>query len=233
MTDETKPTHGALGGPKAKAGKNRRLPAVRGWEWNAVREHAAQLVADGELSGVEIGRRLHVSDRTIDTWKQAPEFRARVEEHLARYRERFLQEGLADKARRIAEITKLYYLLEVEIEFRAADFRRRGLKHDSTGLVSEKVKQIGSGEFAERISEFTIDTAVVGLMASLLKQIAEELGQYNRPFEADVNPAVGVAAPAAKQPSPIDLDALSIDELNELERLVRKATINAARTLPH
>src|SRR5262245_55601722 len=50
----------------------------------------------------------------------APEFRGRVEEHLARYRQRFLQKGLAEKARRIAKLTKLFYQLEAEIEFRGA-----------------------------------------------------------------------------------------------------------------
>jgi hypothetical protein len=66
-------------------------PVSKGWQWNALREHAAQLVADGELSSAQIGKRIHVSDRTVDTWRQVPDFRARVEEHLlTRYRERFL-----------------------------------------------------------------------------------------------------------------------------------------------
>src|SRR5215831_20670194 len=118
MTDETKPTHGALGGPKAKAGKNRRLPAVRGVGMER-RQGTRRAIGSRRRTQRRGDRsassRLGSYDRHLEAGAGVSR---RVEEHLARYRERFLQEGLADKARRIAEITKLYYLLEVEIEFR-------------------------------------------------------------------------------------------------------------------
>src|SRR5258705_204268 len=111
MTKENKLTPDGSGNPKTKSKKKRRLPVSRGWQWTAIREHAAQLVADAELSSAEI-----------------------------------------------------------------------------------------------------------------VEQIARELGHYGRLSVAEMSLAAGIAVPVQhqQQPSPIDLDALSVDELAELERLAAK-----------
>ena len=56
---------------------------------------AALLVADDCLPDREIAAAVGVCERTIRAWKKAPEFAARVEEHLTAYRAQLARESLA------------------------------------------------------------------------------------------------------------------------------------------
>jgi hypothetical protein len=76
---------------------------VRPWTWNASRELAAQLVADKQLTNIEIARRAGVSDLQLNRWKLAPEFASRVTEHVATFRARITTTGLARRENRIAK----------------------------------------------------------------------------------------------------------------------------------
>lgn len=53
--------------------------------WNEQRIQAAQHVASGRLTDLEIAAEVGISDRQLRRWKRIPEFRARVEQQLAAY----------------------------------------------------------------------------------------------------------------------------------------------------
>src|SRR5258705_9431509 len=89
----------------------------KGWLWSATKDRAAVMLARGDSIN-EAARVLRVNEKTIDDWKRAPEFAARLEEQIAKFRERFLRNGLAAKERRLAKLTDLYQRLESEIEAR-------------------------------------------------------------------------------------------------------------------
>jgi hypothetical protein len=62
---------------------------------NPSKETAASLVAEGRLRIREIAQRVGVSEKTIDRWKQRPEFLARVDEIFANFRKQLIAERLA------------------------------------------------------------------------------------------------------------------------------------------
>ena len=51
------------------------------WQWTPAKSTAASLVAEGERIR-KIAQRVGVSEKTIDRWKQRPEFRARVDDAI-------------------------------------------------------------------------------------------------------------------------------------------------------
>ena len=64
----------------------------------AKREQAAQLVADDNLTDDEICAKVGVSNRQLDRWKAIPEFKARGHEHVAAWKARIMERGIAIKA---------------------------------------------------------------------------------------------------------------------------------------
>lgn len=73
------------------------------WTWNARRELAAQLIADNQLSNDQIAARIGVTPKTITLWKrEAPEFAARIAEHVTTFRKNITAFGLVLKQNRIA-----------------------------------------------------------------------------------------------------------------------------------
>jgi DNA-directed RNA polymerase specialized sigma24 family protein len=72
-----------------------RLASSRSWQWNPSTETAVSLVAQGRLSIREIAKRVGVSEKTIDRWKQRPAFRARVDEIVANFRNQLIAESRA------------------------------------------------------------------------------------------------------------------------------------------
>jgi hypothetical protein len=52
------------------------------YRWYERRTDAAELVASGRLTDLEISAKTGISDRQLRRWKHIPEFRARVEEYV-------------------------------------------------------------------------------------------------------------------------------------------------------
>ena len=69
--------------------------------WTRRLEESARLVADDNRSDDEIAAEVGISRTQLNRWKQNPEFRRRVEEHVALWREEIRKKGLAIKERRI------------------------------------------------------------------------------------------------------------------------------------
>ncbi len=55
-----------------------KLPQISGFKWTAAKEKAAFALADG-LTQAEAAQEAEVTDRTIRTWLQEPEFSAEVD----------------------------------------------------------------------------------------------------------------------------------------------------------
>jgi hypothetical protein len=127
------------------------------WQWTRSRERAALLVAADDIPDESISLELHITRRTLTTWKQAPEFCERVNEHRARLRLKVMREGFAQKAERVKALNAVAVALLAQIS------------------QAEYQAVIGLTEDGEPIRGF--DRGRVREFRGLLDDIAKELGE--------------------------------------------------------
>ncbi len=126
----------------------------------AWQQRAAELLADDELTDVEIAARVGLKDRTqLWRWKRQPAFAAYVEALREAFRRRMLTEGIADKARRVRALNGAAEALFAELEA------------DDYTLTMRKVGRGGA------VVEYTtFDAPRVRQFRGLLEDIAAEMG---------------------------------------------------------
>lgn len=130
------------------------------WRWTEGRERAAALVAEDAVSDEQIAADLGVTRRTLTTWKQHPEFAARVDEHLAAFRRRVLRKGFALRERRIDALNGI--ATDLLAQLRADDY------------LADEVKLANNGQ---EVRYPVFDKPKVGEFRAALDDIAKELGE--------------------------------------------------------
>jgi hypothetical protein len=73
------------------------------------------------------------------------------------------------------------------VQERGADPAMRGVPGGKSGLMVHNVKSIGSGDNAERVDLYEVDTGLLQQCLNLEKQAAQECGQWSE----DNKPATG------------------------------------------
>jgi len=150
----------------------------RKWEWSTNKETAAQLLAEDSLSIPQIAQQLGTHESTVDRWKKVPEFQARLKENIAAFRTKFFEWGLARKECRIEALTDLYDRLQLIVSERGASAEMKSVAGGATGLLTVTWKQFGAGEERQLIPESRVDTALSAEIRAILKQVAQEVGQW-------------------------------------------------------
>jgi hypothetical protein len=147
---------------------------------DAVLHQVAALLATGHTikSAAKIAG---VDEKTIDRWKREPRFLTAQQQAVDELRTRVLTHGAALKEVRIlAKRKRLRDLMRIcrkragKPEMGAADW-------DSTGYMLQRIKGLGSGDNFSVITEFELDTALLGEISKLEREIAEEMGQLRKP----------------------------------------------------
>lgn len=168
--------------------------------WSKVKERAAVLVAEDELSDERIAEECGVHRRTLARWKEHAEFRDRVGEHVEETRRAMARLAIAKRHKRVAVLDQLHEgLLRVVAERAAAHaedaeqratedagtrFLRSFIGDDGspagggTGLLVKQFKMVGSGPGAKIVAEYGIDTGLIKSIQALEEQAAKELGQW-------------------------------------------------------
>jgi len=166
--------------------------------WTRNRELAAQLVAEDRLTNVEIGARCGVVDRQLERWKEIPEFRARVAEHLATYRAKITADGLADRINQIAFIKSRLADIHGIVESRgllavaSGDWNAPGASTTQRGLQAHTVKSIGSGAKQQTVHEFALDTALIAEERALLQHLSILMGDWKQKVQLSGDVEVSV-----------------------------------------
>lgn len=135
------------------------------------------MVAQDEQTDEAIAAEARVTRRTLARWKLHPEFRARVDEHLAATRKELLSRGIADQAERIKAKQDRWRRLHRVIEARAADPDMAAVPGGTTGVLVHQVKGIGRGADFQVVHEYAVDTGLLAEMDRLEMDVARELGQ--------------------------------------------------------
>jgi transposase len=162
------------------------------WKWTKKRELAARLVAEDELPDCEIAQKVGVSQPTIYVWRAKPEFMARVDELVAAYRKQIRITSIGLVENRIARMDReLELLKQVEAErarVYGADRFRDAIPGGGTGLIVIKRYQRIADPMTGRTQNVPItamDTAVQYAEMAILKQAAQDLGQWGKKGDSD------------------------------------------------
>ena len=154
------------------------------FRWTEAAKAAAELVAAGELTTQEIADRVGVVRSTLWVWRNHPDFADRVEVHRAAIRAEIFERGIARRELRVKALNDRWNRMRRVIEARADHESFANAPGGSTGLLVRTLKKIGSGEDAELVEEFAVDTGLLRELREHEKQAAQELGQWDAPERA-------------------------------------------------
>lgn len=149
----------------------------------APQREAAILVADDELTDERIAAQVGVTSRTLRTWKSYPEFQAAVADHRMRLEAAISRFWIAKRRKRVEKLQLLADKAVAVIEQRAADSSMDDVPGGSTGVIVRDVKSVGYGTEAELVDVYKVDTALMAELRNLMKQAAQEVGQWSEKHE--------------------------------------------------
>lgn len=180
---------------------------IEPFEWSEAKETAAQELAEGSITDKDIADKVEVTRQTLYRWKEHPEFRARVDEYIAAYRERIFNTGIARKEVRIRAKHDRWLLLNQVIEERGKDPELKDVAGGSTGLIVVR-------EAASRVlgKEYAVDAGTLSAISALEKEVAAELGHITSKHEL------------SGSVSGYNLSALTAEELAALDTISVKAS---------
>lgn len=157
------------------------------FKWTAKRDQAAMLVAQDELTDAQIAADLGIARMTLARWKSAPEFQARVREHVKSWSEHVRQTGIAVRERRLAPLNDRWQRLMRLVEARAAAMKDEVPGGDTGLLVRVPVllKVYHAGEDGqltptgqtERVYKYVLDTALLKEFREIERQAAQEVAR--------------------------------------------------------
>jgi hypothetical protein len=142
------------------------------------RERAAQLIAEGESTDREIAAALGVNAVTVWRWRQEPEIIERVgsiQQCLEDLTKRFM---LARRSVRLGRLCEMHDSLQRIVEERSVEPDMQKAPGGDTGALVRRLRKIGRGKSAQTVEEFEFDAALFKEMREILKQIAQECGQW-------------------------------------------------------
>lgn len=157
---------------------NKRRQVDPRFKWTAEREEAALLLAHDELTDEAIATKCNIDRSTLWTWKNLPEFSARIDENLEIIRRRIRSRGISICENRIKALQDRWERMKKVIDARSEDLEMQTIPGGSTGLLVHNVKSIGAGLAAERVDLYEVDTALLKELREHERQAAQELGQW-------------------------------------------------------
>ncbi len=148
------------------------------FQWTKIKEEAAQLIAEGELSDPKIAEKVGVSRQYLWVWRQSSEFAAKVDSILDDIRAALRRRAIASAERRVDRLNRDWLKLQAVIEARAADPELADVPGGNTGHIVHNVKGVGKGDDFQLIDLYEVDTGTLKELREIEKQAAQELGQW-------------------------------------------------------
>lgn len=143
---------------------------------------AAVLVSEDAQTDEAICADLGIGRTTLHRWKLIPEFLDAVAASDAAILAKSLRLPIARKHHRMTVLNDLHTKALAVIDERAAE-RVYAAPGMDTGLVVHQTKQIGSGQYAQTIDEFAVDTGLMREIRAIQEQAAKEAGQWTEKTE--------------------------------------------------
>lgn len=150
--------------------------------WTKARTLAAQLVAEDELSDVEIARRIRKSKTWLENQKLSVAFAGRVRSIRDQMAADLYREGLAVRQNRLDALNDRWRRMQRVIEERSKDETMQNVPGGTTGLMVRTWKPMRDGS---ALPEYAVDTALMAEMRATEKQAAQELGEWSEKSGGD------------------------------------------------
>jgi hypothetical protein len=144
-------------------------------------DEAAQLLAEDRLTDREIAQQLNITERQLYRWKKLPTVADRIEEIRTATAAQILAQGIRRKETRLAKLDGLIEGLDRVIAERSFDMV--GVPGGQSGLLVRTIKKIGSGEDAEKVEEYAVDTKTIKEYREVMRHAAVEKGEWTEKFE--------------------------------------------------
>lgn len=141
--------------------------------WNKPRCLAAQLLAEGNLTGKQVADKVGKSEKWLYEQKKHSWFKTRVDELVADLAEEARRIGIGNQTTRLLEQNGRWELMQQVIEERAAYPKWQHIPGWKTGLLVHDIKTTKDDAY----DIFKVDDGLLGEMRALEAQVAKELGQ--------------------------------------------------------
>ncbi len=142
-------------------------------------EKAALLIAQGSFSFQQVAESCHVDRRTLNRWRQSPEFQALIAEYRTRLAQSSNRYPITDKAHRLAAVNERWLRLKRVIDERGASPEYRRAPGGRTGFLrmERRVLPFTGGPLVT--VDFPTDGALIRESLAHHAQVARELGQWD------------------------------------------------------
>jgi hypothetical protein len=139
--------------------------------WSARKEEAARLLAEDELTSIEIAAQVKVSDRQLRTWKRIAEFAERVRALVREIGDAAKKFAIAKRMRRLRGLDARWQKLQGIITERSIDPRMENIPGGRTGLLvieKSEVRMVPQPDGTQQAIDIPTEVAVdVGLLKEL------------------------------------------------------------------
>lgn len=142
---------------------------------------AAQLVAEDELTEETIAAEVGVNRRTLQRWKDRPDFANHVGRLRVEIAAALKAEGIRRRENRLAEYQDRHDRLKLIVEERARDPLNAFVPGWKSGFLTHDVK---FGPEGEQVHLYKVDTGLLAAFLALEKQIAQDVGQWSEKDES-------------------------------------------------
>lgn len=121
--------------------------------------------------------------RTLKAWSAAHQWQTHLADIADAERLAIVARGIADKQNRVDALNDRWERMKQVIAERAESREYADAAGGETGLLVKTYKQVGSGENAQLVEEYAVDTGLLREMREHEKQAAQELGQWTEKQE--------------------------------------------------
>jgi hypothetical protein len=163
------------------------------FRWNDQRSQAAQHVAERKMTIQQICDELGIDPKTLNNWKNRPEFRERVNKLVKEYADTIRNSGIGVLENRVKILDHHLNLMQQVINERANCPDHQMLPGGRTGIIVIKDRKSiplrkdadGNTEYQEFVIA-EVDTGTLSEIRQHMKQAAQELGQWSENAKIEV-----------------------------------------------
>ena len=134
------------------------------------------------MTDTAIAEVMAVNPSTISRWRQR--HKAELAAAAAKLHEAIIDLTITEKVHRLQAKQERWLGLRQVVAERGADPSMANVPGGKTGLMVRQYKMLGSGDYAQVVEEYKVDTGLLSAASELEAEAADELGQKPRP---DVN----------------------------------------------
>jgi hypothetical protein len=146
----------------------------------SAKQHAfvAAYLGPARLNATKAAKLAGYSEKTAKSIGQENLTKPDIQAAVQAWRDEVKRSAIADVDYRVAVLNELETKLHDVITARAAEYTGTSVVGGETGLVVRRYKMVGSGESAQLVEEYEVDTATIKELRAVHEQAAKELGQW-------------------------------------------------------